>query len=59
MFFLNGERAAVPRDARATIRRLADDRRLEAPVRAHAAAWETLHAWYLQGFVALAGKGNR
>jgi 50S ribosomal protein L16 3-hydroxylase len=59
MFFLNGERAAVPRDARATIRRLADDRRLEAPVRAHAAAWETLHAWYVQGFVALAGKGNR
>jgi 50S ribosomal protein L16 3-hydroxylase len=59
MFFLNGERAAVPREARSTIRRLADARRLEAPVEAHAAAWETLHAWYVRGFVALAGKGNR
>jgi 50S ribosomal protein L16 3-hydroxylase len=59
MFFLNGERVAVPREARAAIRRLADARRLEAPVEAHAAAWETLHAWYLQGLVAFAGKGNR
>lgn len=56
MFFLNGERVAVPGAARSLVRRLADDRRLEAPVKADAAFWDTLHAWYLNGFVACAGE---
>lgn len=56
MFFLNGERVAVPSAARTIVRRLADERRLEAPVKAGAAFWDTMHAWYLQGFVACEGE---
>ncbi len=56
MFFLNGERVAVPAAARALVRRLADRRRLEAPIAAGAAFWDTAHAWYLQGFVACEGE---
>jgi 50S ribosomal protein L16 3-hydroxylase len=53
MFFLNGERIEVPREAREAMKRLADERRLAAPVRAGAALWKTLHGWYLEGLVAL------
>ena len=49
MFFLNGERVEVAPAARALARRLADRRALAAPIRAGAAFWDTMHAWYLQG----------
>lgn len=55
MFFLNGERVEVPRPARSLVRRLADARRLAAPIAAPAAFWDTVHAWYQQGFVACEG----
>jgi hypothetical protein len=41
--------------ARAAVRRLADARRLAAPVDAPAAFWDAAHAWYLQGFLAFDG----
>ena len=56
MFFLNGERVAVPSAAQPLVRRLADGRRLQPPLRASAATWETLHAWYLLGYLACAGE---
>jgi len=55
MFFMNGETVAVPAAARATLRRLADARRLAAPVVAPAAFWEVAHAWYMNGFLVLEG----
>jgi 50S ribosomal protein L16 3-hydroxylase len=55
MFFLNGERVAVPREAREIAKRLADERRLAAPIRASAASWKTMHAWDLEGVVACEG----
>ena len=55
IFFLNGEAAPVRPEARAAVRRLADARRLAAPVDAPAAFWDAAHAWYLQGFLALDG----
>jgi len=55
MFFLNGERVDVPPPARAAVRRLADARRLDPPVAAGAPFWETVHAWYLDGFLACQG----
>jgi 50S ribosomal protein L16 3-hydroxylase len=56
MFFLNGERVALPREARGPARRLADERRLAAPIRAGAAFWKAMHAWYLEGVVACEGE---
>lgn len=53
MFFMNGERVAVAPRARALARRLADRRRLEAPLRAPAEFMDLAHAWYRQGFVGL------
>jgi 50S ribosomal protein L16 3-hydroxylase len=55
MFFLNGEAAGVPAGARATMRRLADARRLAAPVKAPAAFWDVAHAWYLEGALHVEG----
>jgi hypothetical protein len=55
MFFFNGETATVRPQARAAVRRLADARRLAAPVVAPAAFWDAAHAWYLQGFLAFDG----
>lgn len=55
IFFFNGETAAVRPEARAAVRRLADARRLAAPVDAPAAFWDAAHAWYLQGFLAFDG----
>jgi 50S ribosomal protein L16 3-hydroxylase len=49
MFFLNGEAVGVPAAARPALRRLADARRLAAPVKAHAAFWDVARAWYLEG----------
>ena len=56
MFFMNGETAAIPPAARPAVRRLADGRRLAAPVEAPAAFWDVAHAWYQQGFVHLGGE---
>ena len=54
MFFLNGERLDVPAGARAPLRRLADERRLNAPAAAGAEFWGLAHAAYLRGTMALA-----
>jgi 50S ribosomal protein L16 3-hydroxylase len=56
MFFMNGERAAVPARARAPARRLADRRRLDAPLEAPAEFMEVAYAWYRQGFLTLQGE---
>jgi len=56
MFFLNGERIAVPPAARALVRRLADGRRLAGPLEAAAPFWEIAHAWHLEGIVACPGE---
>jgi 50S ribosomal protein L16 3-hydroxylase len=51
MFFLNGETVAAAAKARACLQRLADERRLAAPVKAPAEFWDLTHDWYLRGFV--------
>jgi 50S ribosomal protein L16 3-hydroxylase len=51
IFFLNGEAAAVPAPARPALRRLADERRLEAGFEAPAELWDVVYGWYRQGFV--------
>jgi 50S ribosomal protein L16 3-hydroxylase len=56
MFFINGEAVAVDAAARALVRRLADRRRLEAPLEAPPQFWELAHAWHAQGFLACAGE---
>ncbi|MGZ5073166.1 MAG: JmjC domain-containing protein, partial [Usitatibacter sp.] len=50
MFFMNGEPAVVPPKARAMAMRLADERRLAAPVKAPREFGDLAHGWYLQGF---------
>jgi 50S ribosomal protein L16 3-hydroxylase len=56
MFYLNGEAERVPPRAIARLRALADGRKLEGPLRASREFWNTVHAWYLQGFVHAGGK---
>jgi 50S ribosomal protein L16 3-hydroxylase len=56
MFFLNGETIPVAPRARAVARRLADRRRLDAPVDAPAAFWDAAHEWYRRGYLAIEGK---
>jgi 50S ribosomal protein L16 3-hydroxylase len=51
MFFLNGEPVENAPNARACLRRLADERRLAAPVEAPAEFWDLAHGWYRSGFV--------
>ena len=51
IFFLNGEEVAVSSKARAWLQRLADERALAGPIEAGAEFWDTVHAWYLQGYV--------
>lgn len=58
MFFLNGERIDVAPAARALVKRLADERRLAAPVEAGAPFWKIAHAWYLDGVVACKGENR-
>ena len=55
MVYMNGEAARPPASAGATLRRLADARKLAGPLRAGAAFWNAAHAWYLQGFVHVGG----
>jgi 50S ribosomal protein L16 3-hydroxylase len=50
-FFLNGETVEVPARARVPLRRLADERRLSAPVEAPREFWDVVHAWYLAGYL--------
>jgi len=57
MFFLNGEELAVQPGLRASLRRLADRRRLAGPIDEPAPFWDLLHAWYLDG--AVSPGGNR
>lgn len=56
IFFINGETRHLPAEARATMRRLADARRLEGPLNAPAAFWDAAHAWYLEGMLHLEGE---
>lgn len=56
MFFINGERAAVPAPARALARRLADRRRLDAPLAAPATLLDVAYGWYLRGYLKLQGE---
>jgi 50S ribosomal protein L16 3-hydroxylase len=58
MFFMNGERVALPPAARAGMRRLADRRRLDAPIDAPSAFWDAAHAWYAQGYLCLGGQSG-
>ena len=51
MFFLNGEALEAPSQARAQLRRLADERTLQGPLAAGRVFWDAAYAWYLQGFV--------
>jgi 50S ribosomal protein L16 3-hydroxylase len=53
MFFLNGEAIEVAAAARTTMRRFADKRRLAAPVDAPESFWDTVHPWYVEGYVQL------
>lgn len=55
IFFMNGEVQDLPAAARRAARRLADRRRLDAPVDAPQAFWEQAHRWYQEGFVSLQG----
>jgi len=57
IFFLNGEEVETPAKARAALQQLADERRLEGPVKAPKEFWDVAHAWYLQGF-ACAGEAT-
>ena len=52
MFFLNGEALDVPAEARAAMRRLADQRALPARFEAPASFWRIAHAAYARGFIA-------
>jgi 50S ribosomal protein L16 3-hydroxylase len=56
MFFLNGEAVPVAARARAMARRLADRRRLAAPVEAPADFWDAAHDWYRRGCLAIEGE---
>jgi 50S ribosomal protein L16 3-hydroxylase len=58
IFFLNGEAAEVPAEARPAMRRLADGRRLAAPVHAPDAFWGLAHAWYREGSLHLEGEAK-
>ena len=51
MFFMNGEAVTAPAGARATLRRLADGRRLPPPIAAPESFWNLAHAWYREGVV--------
>jgi 50S ribosomal protein L16 3-hydroxylase len=51
MFFMNGDEVRIPAPARGLVRRLADARRLEAPLKAPRPFWDLAHAWYVRGFL--------
>jgi 50S ribosomal protein L16 3-hydroxylase len=49
MLFLNGERVRAGAPECRILARLADARRLPAPIARRAPLWDLLHAWYLDG----------
>ena len=51
MFYMNGEPARASAAAARVLRRLADERRLAAPLAAPREFWALAHAWYRQGFL--------
>ena len=55
MFYLNGEAERAPPRAIAGLRSLADGRKLAGPLHATREFWDTVHAWYLLGFVHAGG----
>jgi 50S ribosomal protein L16 3-hydroxylase len=56
MFFMNGEAVTADRGSARILRRLADRRRLAAPIEAPRAFWNLAHAWHERGFLHLAAK---
>ena len=58
MFYMNGEPLRPAAAARTALRRLADSRTLEGPVRAPAEFWDIVHEWYRRGFVAAPGRNE-
>jgi 50S ribosomal protein L16 3-hydroxylase len=58
MFFVNGEVATVPAEARPAMRRLADRRRLADLVEAPEAFWDVAHAWYREGLLHMEGEAK-
>jgi 50S ribosomal protein L16 3-hydroxylase len=58
MFFINGEALGVASAAQPWLRRLADEREIPGPMKAPAPFWDVAHAWYLQGFLELAGEAT-
>ena len=58
MFFMNGEAARSDAVSARWLRRLADRRRLQAPIEAPPAFWELTHAWYARGFLHVASQEN-
>jgi 50S ribosomal protein L16 3-hydroxylase len=51
MFYMTGEPARAGAAAARVLRRLADARRLSAPIVAPGEFWKLAHAWYLQGYL--------
>jgi len=56
MLYVNGEAQPGPREARALLRRLADERALRAPLEAPPAFWAMVHDWYRRGWIAVGGE---
>lgn len=56
MFFINGEAIGVAAAVQPWLRRLADEREIPGPMKAPAPFWDVAHAWYLQGFLDMAGE---
>jgi 50S ribosomal protein L16 3-hydroxylase len=56
MFFINGEASGAVAAAQPWLRRLADEREIPGPMKAPVPFWDVAHAWYLQGFLDLAGE---
>ena len=59
MFFMNGEAVKANAAAAGVLRRLANRRRLSAPLEAPRTFWETAHAWYARGFLHIAKEERR
>jgi 50S ribosomal protein L16 3-hydroxylase len=54
MFFMNGESAKADAGTSRVLRRLADRRKLAAPINASEAFWSLAHTWHARGFLHLA-----
>lgn len=56
MFYMNGEPSRADAASARWLRRLADRRRLAAPIEAPQAFWERVRAWHANGFLHLADR---